>query len=154
MCVQQGSKLLGQWAAAAPLVVVGAIAEVPADPLDDECEVPLRLEGVIRTVEELVDGGDTTTKGRSRMIGRSTAEPIRCSSNTPHRVQQPDRRFSQCAERPVERAGGAHRIFFRQLYHAGTEQRRAVGVRCPVGVPARPLRLGQATVFQVVNHKA
>lgn len=93
MCVQQGSKLLGQRAAAAPLVVVGAIAEVPADPLDDECEVALRLEGVIRTVEELVDGADTTTKGRSRMIGRSTAEPIRCSSNTLHRIQVP----SACA---------------------------------------------------------
>src|SRR5262249_48807669 len=62
VCIQQGSKFLGQRAAPTPLVVVDSISEVAAKPLDDEREATLCLQGVVGAIEQFVDGGETATK--------------------------------------------------------------------------------------------
>jgi threonine/homoserine/homoserine lactone efflux protein len=69
VCIQQGTKFLGEHAGATPVVMVDAIPEVVAKPLDDKSEMTLRFKGVISTTEQLVDGGEAATKGSVRDDG-------------------------------------------------------------------------------------
>ena len=62
VCIEQGSKFLGQRAAPTPLVVVDSTSEVAAKPLDDEREATLCLQGIVGAIEQFVDGGETATK--------------------------------------------------------------------------------------------